>query len=145
MRPKPIAGAILVAALAAAVALAACSDFPTETAGAPTPARAMAAPVTTHTPSQPIAASQPGPASKGEALTNHAALTLFAEAMSAAETAFVTGELVVKESVVAPGPAILQTFSAYGQMDADSRFAGIDNGSGDVPVREPVGRRRLLR
>ena len=107
MQPKPIVGAILVAAIAAAGALAACGDDLTETGGEPT------------------AAPKPTPAPKGEPLTDHTALTLFAEAMSAVGTAHVTGELDVRESVVAPGAAILQTFSGYGQMDADSRFAGI--------------------
>ena len=125
MQPKPIVGAILVAAIAAAGALAACGDSLTDTGGEPTRTGALAAPVTIQTPVQPTASPHPTPTSKGELLTDHAALTLFAEAMSAVETAHVTGELVVKESVVAPGDAILQAFSGYGQMDADSRFAGI--------------------
>ena len=125
MQPKPIVGAILVAAIAAAGALAACGDSLTETGGEPTRTGAIAAPDTMQTPVQPTAAPQPTPASKGEPLTDHTALTLFAEAMSAVGTAHVTGELDVRESVVAPGALILQTFSGYGQMDADSRFAGI--------------------
>ena len=125
MQPKQIVGAILVAAIAAAGALAACGDSLTDTGGEPTRTGALAAPVTIQTPVQPTASPHPTPTSKGELLTDHAALTLFAEAMSAVETAHVTGELVVKESVVAPGDAILQAFSGYGQMDADSRFAGI--------------------
>ena len=125
MQPKPIVGAILVAAIAAAGALAACGDSLTETGGEPTRTGAIAAPDTIQTPVQPTAAPQPTPASKGEPLTDHTALTLFAEAMSAVGTAHVTGELDVRESVVAPGALILQTFSGYGQMDADSRFAGI--------------------
>ena len=127
MQPKPIVGAILVAAIAAAGALAACGDDLTETGtgGEPTRTGAIAAPDTMQTPVQPTAVPQSIPASKGEVLTDHTLLTLFAEAMSAVGTAQVTGELVVKESVVAPGAAILQTFSGYGQMDADSRFDGI--------------------
>ena len=125
MQPKPIVGAILVAAIAAAGALAACGDDLTSTGGEPTRTGAIAAPVTMQTPVQPTAAPQPTPAPKGEPLTDHTALTLFAEAMSAVGTAHVTGELDVRESVVAPGALILQTFSGYGQMDADSRFAGI--------------------
>ena len=125
MQPKPIVGAILVAAIAAAGALAACGDDLTSTGGEPTRTGAIAAPDTIQTPVQPTAAPQPTPASKGEPLTDHTALTLFAEAMSAVGTAHVTGELDVRESVVAPGALILQFFSGYGQMDADSRFAGI--------------------
>ena len=125
MQPKPIVGAILVAAIAAAGALAACGDSLTETGGEPTRTADLSAPTTMQTPVQPTAAPQPTPASKGEPLTDHTALTLFAEAMSAVGTAHVTGELDVRESVVAPGALILQTFSGYGQMDADSRFAGI--------------------
>ena len=124
MQPKPILGATLAAVIASVGALAACGESPTGTRVAPTPGT-LAAPVTTETPTQPIAAPQPVPASKGEPLTDHAALTLFAEAMSAVETAHVAGELDVRESAVAPGAAILQAFSGYGQMDADSRFAGI--------------------
>ena len=123
MQPKPIVGAILVAAIAAAGALAACGDDLTSTGGEPTRTGAIAAPVTMQTPVQPTAAPKPTPAPKGEPLTDHTALTLFAEAMSAVGTAHVTGELDVRESVVAPGALILQTFSGYGQMDADSRFA----------------------
>ena len=125
MQPKPIVGAILVAAIAAAGALAACGDDLTSTGGEPTRTADLSAPTTMLTPVQPTAAPQPTPASKGEPLTDHTALTLFAEAMSAVGTAHVTGELDVRESVVAPGALILQTFSGYGQMDADSRFAGI--------------------
>ena len=125
MQSKHIAGTILVAVVAATGALAACGDSPTDGDAEPTSTGTLASLEGMQTPAQPTAVPQSNRASKGEALGDDAALALFAEAMSAAETAFVAGELVVKESVVSPGPAILQTFSGYGQMDADSSFAGI--------------------